>query len=101
MNTSLLNIVLFLSLIANDAMAQGRTPPKELGAQTLVHGLLWDVHEVTVAQVKRFAAATGFVSLAEKEGSGIIYESGWAQKRAGIGVRLLAHRRKMQNLRFI
>ena len=82
-------------------MAQGRVSPPDLGAQTLVHGVLWDLHEVTVAQVKRYAAATGFVSLAEKEGIGIIYEPGWAQKKVGIGARLLVCRRKMQNLQFI
>ena len=80
-NTSLLKFALLLSLIASNATAQSRMAPKELAAQTLVHGLLWDVHEVTVAQVKRYAAASGFVSLAEKEGSGIIYEAGWSPKK--------------------
>ena len=51
------------------------------GAQVKVHGLLWDVHEVTVAQVKQFAQKTGFVSRAEKEGGGYIYEAGWTFKK--------------------
>ena len=81
MNTSLFKFFLLLALCANQAWAQSRKPAQELGAQTLVHGLLWDVHEVSVAQVKRYAAATGFVSQAEKEGGGFIYESGWTQKK--------------------
>jgi sulfatase modifying factor 1 len=81
MNTSLFKIFLLLALFANLAWAQSRKPAQELGAQTLVHGLLWDVHEVSVAQVKRYAAASGFVSQAEKEGGGFIYESGWTQKK--------------------
>jgi sulfatase modifying factor 1 len=46
-----------------------------------VHGLDWDVHEVTIGQVKAFAQATGFVSRAEKEGGGTVYEAGWATKK--------------------
>jgi sulfatase modifying factor 1 len=52
-----------------------------LGQQIKVHGLLWDMHEMSVAQVRQFANATGFVSLAEQEGGGFIYESGWVQKK--------------------
>jgi sulfatase modifying factor 1 len=60
------------------AQTQANLP---IGAQLKVHGLLWDAHEVTVAQVKRFAQKTGFVSRAEKEGGGSIYEAGWAIKK--------------------
>ena len=52
-----------------------------LGQQSLVHGLLWDIHEMTVGQVRQFATATGFRSRAEQEGGGFIYESGWMQKK--------------------
>lgn len=52
-----------------------------IGQQVPVHGLLWDMHEMTVGQVKRFADATGFISRAEQEGGGYIYESGWVQKQ--------------------
>jgi sulfatase modifying factor 1 len=52
-----------------------------LGQQSAVHGLLWDVHEMTVGQVKQFANATGFRSRAEQDGGGFIYESGWVQKK--------------------
>jgi formylglycine-generating enzyme required for sulfatase activity len=56
-------------------------PNLSLGAQVKVHGLLWDAHEVTVAQVQQFAQKTGFVSRAEKEGGGYIYEAGWTFKK--------------------
>jgi len=81
MNTSLLKMVLLLALTAHNASAQSRPATPELGAQAWVHGLLWDLHEVTVGQVKRYAAASGFVSLAEKEGNGLIYEAGWTTKK--------------------
>jgi formylglycine-generating enzyme required for sulfatase activity len=61
--------------------ASAQSTPKSWGSQTLVHGVLWDVHEVTVAQVKEFANQTGFVSRAEKEGGGQIYEAGFVQKK--------------------
>jgi len=48
--------------------------------QRLVHGLRWDAHEVTVGQVMAYAQASGFVSQAEKDGGGFIFESGWVQK---------------------
>lgn len=61
--------------------ANAQTPQKTLGSQILVHGQLWDLHEVTVAQVKEFANQTGFVSRAEREGGGQIYEAGFVQKK--------------------
>jgi formylglycine-generating enzyme required for sulfatase activity len=63
------------------SQAQTPLPSPSIGAQLKVHGLLWDAHEVTVAQVKRFAQSTGFVSRAEKEGGGYIYESGFVLKK--------------------
>ncbi len=42
--------------------------------------LEWDIHEVTVGTVKRYADATGFVSSGEKEGGSFIYEAGWTRK---------------------
>ena len=36
--------------------------------------------ETTVGQVARFAAATGFVSRAERAGGGQVYEAGWVTK---------------------
>ena len=73
-------IALGLSLCFS-SQAQTPLPSPSIGAQLKVHGLLWDAHEVTVAQVKRFAQSTGFVSRAEKEGGGYIYESGFVLKK--------------------
>lgn len=52
-----------------------------IGQQSVVHGLQWDIHEMTIGQVKHYAAATGFRSRAEQEGVGVIYEAGWSQKK--------------------
>jgi formylglycine-generating enzyme required for sulfatase activity len=70
-----LSTVLFLGFLWGFAAAQ------TIGQQSLVHGLLWDIHEMSVGQVKTYAAATGFRSQAEQEGSGIIYEVGWVHKK--------------------
>jgi sulfatase modifying factor 1 len=75
-----LALILTLMGTAGQAWAH-QSVPLSLGAQLTVHGLLWDAHEVSVGQVKRFAQATGFVSLAEREGGGYIFESGWTQKK--------------------
>ncbi len=45
-----------------------------------VHGILWDQHEMTIGEVKRYAAATGFQSAAEKAGGGTSYELGFVKK---------------------
>lgn len=55
--------------------AQGALEP-----QQAVGPLLFDLHEVSVGTVRRFAQAAGFVSRAEREGGGYIYESGWTKK---------------------
>lgn len=51
-----------------------------IGPTARVHGIEWDLHEVTIGQVKKMAQATNFVSRAEKEGGGYIYEMGWTKK---------------------
>lgn len=51
-----------------------------VGGTALVHGLQWDLHEMTIGQVKQMAQATGFVSRAEREGGGEVYEAGWTKK---------------------
>ena len=66
--------------VAASALAQTQAN-LPIGTQLKVHGLLWDAHEVSVAQVKRYAQSTGFVSRAEKEGGGFIYESGFVLKK--------------------
>lgn len=45
-----------------------------------VHGIFWDYHEMTIGEVKRYAAATGFQSAAEKAGGGTSYELGFVKK---------------------
>jgi len=51
-----------------------------IGATATVHGLQWDLHEMTIGQVKQMAQATGFISRAEREGGGEVYETGWTKK---------------------
>ena len=45
-----------------------------------VGNVSWDQTEMTIADVKTFADATGFVSQAEKNGGGLSYESGFVKK---------------------
>ena len=45
-----------------------------------VGNLQWDQIEMTIGEVKRFAGQTGFVSQAEKNGGGTVYELGFVQK---------------------
>jgi len=68
-------------LFGLSSQAQTAPPTPSIGTQLKVHGLLWDAHEVTVAQVKRFAQSTGFISRAEKEVGGYIYEAGFVLKK--------------------
>ena len=44
-----------------------------------IGNLIWDQTEMTIGDVKGFAA-TGFVSAAEKKGGGLSYEAGFVQK---------------------
>ena len=64
-----------LSLTTSSILAG---PPP--GATARIHGIEWDLHEVTIGQVKQMAKATNFVSRAEKEGGGYVYEAGWTKK---------------------
>jgi sulfatase modifying factor 1 len=45
-----------------------------------VGGLQWDQIEMTIGEVNRFASQTGFISQAEKNGGGTVYELGFVQK---------------------
>lgn len=67
---------------AQSPSASSSNPPKSLaiGSTARVHGLEWDLHEVTIGQVKQMAQAEQFISRAEKEGGGYIYENGWTKK---------------------
>jgi len=61
-------------------MAESAGPLTALEKTTRIGPLEWDLHEVSIGTVKRYAKATGFVSRGEKEGGSYIYESGWVQK---------------------
>ncbi|WP_114662177.1 hypothetical protein [Polynucleobacter necessarius] len=54
-------------------------PPSSIPT-TPIGNLVWDQTEMTIGDVKAFAAATGFVSAAEKKGGGLSYEAGFVQK---------------------
>ena len=45
-----------------------------------VGNISWDQTEMTIADLKTFANATGFISQAEKNGGGLSYESGFVKK---------------------
>jgi sulfatase modifying factor 1 len=45
-----------------------------------VGNVSWDQTEMTIADMKTFATATGFVSQAEKNGGGLSYEAGFVKK---------------------
>lgn len=63
---------------SSPAIAQAQSPA--IGATAKIHGIEWDLHEVTIGQVKTAAKATRFLSRAEQEGGGYIFESGWTKK---------------------
>lgn len=45
-----------------------------------IGNLVWDQTEMTIADLKGFASATGFVSQAEKNGGGLSYDLGFVKK---------------------
>jgi formylglycine-generating enzyme len=51
-----------------------------LGERVRIGSLEWDRHEFTVGQLRPLARQYGFVSRAEREGGGTIYEMGWTHK---------------------
>jgi hypothetical protein len=59
-----------LSLLAFHAYGQSA---KSTIPTVEIKGVLWDQHEMTIGEVKRFASATGFQSTAEKAGGGTSY----------------------------
>jgi sulfatase modifying factor 1 len=88
----LVGLIYFLGIVVVPSQVRAQTsgsggplavvgqPTKALEKQIQVGVLLWDAHEVTVGSLRRYAQATGFVSRAEKEGGGFIYEAGWTKK---------------------
>jgi len=78
---SLMSLAVALLLFGTPAPQLAASPAQgALEPQQAVGPLLFDAHEVSVGTVRRFAQATGFVSRAEREGGGYIYESGWTKK---------------------
>ncbi|MBU3725698.1 MAG: formylglycine-generating enzyme family protein [Burkholderiaceae bacterium] len=72
---------LFLWLSLSVGICGGATAEtRSVGAISQIHGLQWDIHEITIGQVKQMSKATGFVSQAEREGGGYVYETGWTKK---------------------
>ena len=74
---------IFLSVIALYFMLRPSTAtsaPASTIAIVKVGNVSWDQSEMTIADVKTFANATGFVSQAEKNGGGLTYESGFVKK---------------------
>jgi formylglycine-generating enzyme len=76
--SSLSTVIVSGFFLTTSTAVVAQTPA--IGSTTRIHGVEWDLHEVTIGQVKKMAQATNFVSRAEKEGGGYIYEMGWTKK---------------------
>lgn len=77
--TSLIASSIFLGLgLLFSQPTMSREPSKI--PEVSIGGIFWDIHEMTIGEVKRFAQATGFISQAEKDGYGFTYDMGWAKK---------------------
>ncbi len=73
-------IALPIYLFAGLSLYEKAQAQNDIGASVTVHGLQWDLHEITIGQVKQMAKSTGFISQAEREGGGYVYEAGWTKK---------------------
>ena len=73
MATAMAGLLLVLAAVSS---AQALT----LGERVRIGSLEWDRHEFTVGQLRPLAKQHGFVSRAEREGGGTIYEMGWTHK---------------------
>jgi formylglycine-generating enzyme len=72
----------FLTAIAAYFMlrpSNSQSAPNSSIPTVQIGNLIWDQTEMTIADVKGFAA-TGFVSAAEQKGGGLTYEGGFVQK---------------------
>jgi formylglycine-generating enzyme required for sulfatase activity len=65
--------------VAGLATQAGAPNPAGIEWQPL-SGVLMARTETTVGQFRRFADATGLVTLAERQGGGEVYEAGWEQR---------------------
>ena len=65
-------------------IALGSTPSQGAPTSTIptvqIGSLIWDQTEMNIADVKKYASSTGFVSAAERKGGGLSYEAGFVQK---------------------
>jgi len=79
---ALICLIGFLSSVgqANAQVSPTGQPATALERQVPVGQLLWDAHEVSVGSLRRYARATGFLSQAERDAGGFIYEAGWTKK---------------------
>ena len=50
-----------------------------------ISNFLIDKTEVTIGKFKVYAKETNFISMAEKNGGGLVYENGWVKKMVGTG----------------
>ncbi len=50
-----------------------------------ISNFLIDKTEVTIGEFKVYVKETLFISFAEKNGGGLVYENGWVKKRDGTG----------------
>ena len=74
--------VVFLSAVAAYCMLKptaSQSAPASSISTVQIGNLIWDQTEITIGDVKGFAA-TGFVSAAEQKGGGLSYEGGFVQK---------------------
>jgi len=74
----IISLFVLIASISLHNVAQAN--PMATEKTTRISQLEWDIHEVTIGTVKRYADATGFVSSGEKEGGSFIYEAGWTRK---------------------
>ena len=82
MNIHTINKIFTFTLLLIAAHAYGQQ--KSTIPSVEINGVQWDQHEMTIGEVKRFAAATGFQSTAEKSGGGTSYELGFEIGRAHV-----------------
>lgn len=66
------------SIESSSALAQSKLHSEV--PQIKIGNILWDRHEMTIGEVKRYAKATQFISDAERAGFSLTYDMGWAKK---------------------
>lgn len=79
MNIRITNNLFILTLLILALNAHGQSVQSNIPSLN-INGVLWDQHEMTIGEVKRFVNAAGFQSSAEKAGGGTSYELGFVKK---------------------